>query len=297
MSNLEKICLQLCETGVDAKYKIGLYGGYPESLNEFERSYIFMMKIDDEKKLVIFKKSSAFELFTGETQQMGDEVAIVCDLSHVNAIVLREIFPYTKPRSVLGHTRSIGLGDRIGLASAGHIRLMKKYDIKPILAQQSIRELNLTGRRYEGVLDDVSWAVYQEGYKGGFGADGDHLKTPEEVLMALGCHFTMITLDCSEYIDNSISDMTDQNVEEAYMKSDNSLLEAKYLEKEFILEDGSKIYFEAMDFERINLTYSRAIRFATKIYNDLIKNHSTKVDFEVSIDETLTPTSPQAHFF
>ncbi|MCL2081597.1 MAG: tagaturonate epimerase family protein, partial [Oscillospiraceae bacterium] len=44
------------------------------------------------------------------------------------------------------------------------------------------------------------WAVFQEGWRKGYGADGDHLKTPEEVQMALDCGFTMITLDCSEHI-------------------------------------------------------------------------------------------------
>jgi len=40
--------------------------------------------------------------------------------------------------------------------------------------------LNLTGRTYRDVLNAASWAVFQEGYTRGFGADGDHLKTPEE---------------------------------------------------------------------------------------------------------------------
>jgi hypothetical protein len=50
-------------------------------------------------------------------------------------------------------------------------------DVFPILAQQSMRELNLTGRTYDDVLSAAVWAVFQEGYKKGYGADGDHLKT------------------------------------------------------------------------------------------------------------------------
>ena len=70
----------------------------------------------------------------------------------------------------------------------------------PVLAQQSIRELNLTERSYEEVLDCATFSVFKAGYKGGFGADGDHLKKPEEIEYALRCGYSMITLDCSEHI-------------------------------------------------------------------------------------------------
>ncbi len=70
----------------------------------------------------------------------------VCPLNVENSKVLRSIFAFTNPSSASGHDISMGLGDRLGLASAGHIRLIKDKNIFPILAQQSIRELNLTLR-------------------------------------------------------------------------------------------------------------------------------------------------------
>ena len=62
---------------------------------------------------------------------------------------------------------SLGLGDRLGLASPGHLHCLPGTKIRPVLAQQSIRELVLTGRTYEEVLDAASWAVFQEGYHTG----------------------------------------------------------------------------------------------------------------------------------
>ena len=100
-----------------------------------------------------------------------------------------------------GKKVTIGLGDRLGLASPGHIRTVTDLDVFPVLAQQSIRELNLTGRTYDDVISAAAWAVFQQGYKKGYGADGDHLKTAEEVKMALDIGMTMITLDCSDHID------------------------------------------------------------------------------------------------
>ena len=270
---------------------------YPGSLNEYKGSNVFMVRDDAGRKLVIQGKGPVYEAFSGRETEYEGKAAKICELSHENCVTLRRIFPYTAPVAVLEHDRSIGLGDRLGLATPGHIRLVKKYGIMPVLAQQSIRELNLTGRTYGDVLDDVSWAVYQEGYRGGFGADGDHLKKHEEVEMALECGFTMITLDCSEHIDNSITNLPDTEVDRLYKSIDATLYEKKYLNREFALENGIIVKFEHLELKRIVLTYGKAVSFAEDIYRKHINKCEGQVNFEISIDETLTPTSPQAHFF
>lgn len=297
MIKWKEACVKIKESGLNVGNEIGSYGVYPNSLQEVNGSFVYLVKEGLMKKLVIQGKSPLFESFSGEVEEIEGESVKVCDLTHENCVALREVFPFTAPISVLKFPKSIGLGDRLGLASPGHIRLIKEYDMKPILAQQSIRELNLTGRNYKEVLDDASWAVFQEGYKGGFGADGDHLKTAEEVKGALECGYTMITLDCSEHIDNKVDQMSDEEVDKAYDNFKQESVESKYLGKEFNLGNDITVSFDSDDFKRIVLTYSKAIDFASKIYHQIIKDYSREVDFEISIDETLTPTSPQAHFF
>ncbi len=110
----------------------------------------------------------------------------------------------------------MGVGDRLGIAGPGHIRVFQEYDVYPVFAQQSIRELNLTQRTYKDVLDSTTFSVFREGYTKGFGADGDHLKKPEEVKMALDLGFTMITLDCSEHMHNEAERMKLTDVKEAH---------------------------------------------------------------------------------
>src|SRR5699024_748123 len=142
-------------------------------------------------------------------------------------------------------------------------------------------------------------SVFQEGYKNGFGADGDHLKTVEEVQMALDLGYTMITLDCSDYIDNSINDLTEAQISGQYEKLDKSIrskLEERYLSKSFTINDKENINFEDMEFKKIILIYLQTIQFTTQIYNDLIKPLDRKIDFELSIDETTFSTSINAHF-
>src|SRR5687768_313322 len=59
--------------------------------------------------------------------------------------------------SVLGLQASFGFGDRIGLATPGHVEAMRRAGrgIAPIFAQQSIREMGRTNRTPEQVMGDA----------------------------------------------------------------------------------------------------------------------------------------------
>ncbi len=307
MGRWQDFCLKHLNAGVSDISLIrkmagsfGEYGIYADSINECKGSILFIIKENAEKKLVVFREGNTYNEFDGEEYLIGDFKAKLCPLIHQNCLLIRREFPYTAPTAVLKFQKTIGLGDRLGLATPGHIRLIKHYDVKPVFAQQSIRELNLTGRTYENVLDGVSWAVFQEDYKGGFGADGDHLKKPEEILMALNCGFTMITLDCSEHINDRVSELSEEEAEKLYLnscKNENMELESKYAGKKFPLKNGSIIEFRPNDLKEIILTYYKAVSYAISIFNEYIKNYQREVDFEISIDETMTSTSPESHFF
>ena len=268
---------------------------YIESAHEYNRGKIYIDIRENKKVLVIAAADD--DVFEGVPGSDGK----VCPLNHHNAKALRRIFPFTAPVPVLGNQKTIGLGDRLGMAAGGHIKLLKDYpDFKPVLAQQSMRELNLTGRTYENVLDDVTFAVFCEDYRGGFGADGDHLKTAGDIKYALDCGYTMITLDCSEHIDNSVINLADNEVAEKYANSpETSLkeLEEKYKGKTFTIDGGVSFTFDEITFKRIVLTYQKAIRFAAQIYHEFFAGGKSRADFELSIDETLTPTTPLQHFF
>ena len=261
------------------------YGVYLHSVREDA----FMADLGDRDVLV----AKANLDFQGERFSAGGCDWVLAELSHENAVILREKFPFTAPVSVLRQPRTLGLGDRLGLASPGHLQALQGYDALPVLAQQSIRELTLTGRSFPEVLDCACWAVFREGYTGGFGADGDHLKTFEEVQYAIDCGYTMITLDCSEHIRNDAAAMSDEEVARAYRP--DPAREAKYLGKSFSVEDCN-ISFPAEEFKRMCLIYNDAIDFAAQVYERFFRDRDD-LDFEVSIDETATTTAPAQHFY
>jgi hypothetical protein len=181
------------------------------------------------------------------------------------------------------------VGDRLGIATPGHIKVFENRDVYPIFAQQSIRELNLTNRTYEDVLDAASFAVFRENFTRGFGADGDHLKTVKDVEYALSLGFSMITLDCSDHIRNDVTDENAPPVPRAYAD--------KYLNKSFDIGEGITLSFDERELKKIAAIYGEALGFAVDMYNRFLKNGKYEADFEISIDETAAITTPLQHFF
>lgn len=217
----------------------------------------------------------------------------ILELNHESAMFLRKNFPFTAPSPVLRLKRTIGTGDRLGVAGDGHISCVKTTEYAPVLAQQSIRELNLTGRSYEDVLDAATFAVFKNGYKKPWGADGDHLKKPEEIEYAISCGYTMVTLDCSEYIKTGIDTLSDEQLNEIYT-ADNER-EALYIGHSFEIAPGTVIEFNERIYKECVVVYGTAIDFIEDMYALYIQNGMR--DFEISIDETTSPTTPAQHFF
>jgi len=267
------------------------FAPYTDSVNQYKDKTVFMTRTDAGDRLVIVDGSLGFE---GQGLKCEGKDCLIAELTHENAQTMRRLFPFTQPRPGLEKGCSMGVGDRLGVATAGHLRVFKQYPhVFPVLAQQSIRELNLTERSYEDVLDCASFAVFKADYKSGFGADGDHLKKPEEVEYALKCGFSMITLDSSEHIRGDVNGMNPQEVAATYAA--DQALENLYLDKDFEIAPGVSLRFGRDAFRRAVLIYSDAIHFIGDIYTHYIAGRA--IDFEISIDETMTPTTPLEHYF
>ena len=287
---MKKLCDFIRE--LPATDKAAAFGVYPDSVNAIGADYVFMVNGGEDDFLVA--TGAAAVKFEGETVTCENCTYVVAPKTHKNADALREMFAFTAPQPVLKKTRTFGVGDRLGIATPGHLRVFKEYDAYPILAQQSIRELNLTERTYEDVLDAASYYVFRDGYKDGFGADGDHLKKAEEIEYALSLGFSMITLDCSEHIRGGVEKLSPAELAAECKLSDE--LVARYIGKDIEIE-GEKLVFDEDELRRCVLIYGEAIEFAAGIFKKYFKEGGAKADFEVSIDETATPTSPLQHYF
>ncbi|MCL2266955.1 MAG: tagaturonate epimerase family protein [Treponema sp.] len=264
---------------------------YEKSSNYIDKNMVFMAN-DNGKTVILIDTQENTRNSLGFTAELigddGKRQLYKAQLTHENACVLQKLFPWTAPVRGLRKKASFGLGDRLGIATPGHIDLFSNNDVFPVFAQQSIRELNLTNRTYEDVLDAASFAVFREGYKKGFGADGDHLKTAKDVEYALSLGFTMITLDCSEHIKNDVTSANAAPVSNHYKE--------KYLGKKFEIE-GNTLVFSEDELKQCAAIYADAVSFACEIYKNFFASGKYGADLEISIDETVSVTTPLQHFF
>ncbi len=269
---------------------------YPLSYCKIADIELQMVAINNIKNIAIYGKGLSFDAFEGNTVAEGFKL---CPLIHTNRLALNKLLDYTCPQAFGKNISTFGAGDRLGLASPGHIRSISRSLAKPILAQQSKRELELTGRTYEDVLDSVSFAVFQEGYKDGFGADGDHLKEEAHIIDALNCGYTMITLDCSEKIGKGVEKLSSAEMENRYISIPADIrkrLEDKYLARTFNI-NGVQIKYTKLELIKNVLIYYEAICFIIFIYKKYLSPLKREKDFEISIDETESTTSEYGHLF
>jgi hypothetical protein len=288
-------------------FPIDLKKIYPKSFLSRKGLTYGLIRTAEGKKLAVLGDNGPVlaDPFQGKPY-LGTSTLKICDLSPQNAIFLMELFPFTKPVPLREHKITIGTGDRLGVANPGHIRAVQKYRVRPVLAQQSVRENTQTGRSFEEVVSDAAWAVFQENYQDGYGADGDHLKSLPEIKNALDAAVSMITLDLSEELNPEASDcpkhQLDRRFKEEIDKGDAEVLLHLFLDKEFRFKGQHgefSIRFDEESAKRNILLFHKAIDFTEEAYQFIFSRFGNRrlVDFEISVDETPFPTTPENHLF
>jgi hypothetical protein len=243
--------------------------------------------------------------FTGDRIDRAGWVCALCPLDHGNAVALRAVLPWLAPKP-LGLSTSAGCGDRMGLATPGHVRAARAVPgIAMIFAQQSIREMTRTARTPENVMDDATWGIFQEGWQAGVGADADHLKTPADIDRCAAAGFTFYTIDPGEHVDSAADSDDEATLRRKYAALPWNVLEADpagrlaaYTGTRFEAEDRTWTLDEAT-VVRAAVKYGGAVAHTARMYRHLTSCFSDPAAFEleVSVDETETPTTHAEHIF
>lgn len=278
---------------------------YEESVIEDEGVLFFLIRDQLESFLIILsdKRENIDFSFEGELNQFGKYCYLKCAKNQHNAELLRSRFPFTKA-VLIGKNNSYGLGDRLGNAGVAHMKSIRKTSFRPVLAQQSIRELQRTNRTAQEVMDAATWAVFQVGYRDGFGADGDHLKTEADIDLMVNAGYTMFTIDPSEFVVNNVKDMSRDELQKSYSELPWELLSTtseaileKYSEQDFQLKYGKIDKVSERMVMSSMIKYGRVITHTKKL-SDYLKNRypNHPAELELSVDETDEPTTPFEHF-
>jgi tagaturonate epimerase len=248
---------------------------------------------------------SRLEAFEGEASSYRGQVLLLGPTSSANLDALRDFLPWLSPRT-LGLRTSAGMGDRLGLATPGHVRAVRAAGggLAPIFAQQSIREMERTGRGPRQVMDDATWGVFAEGWQGGYGADADHLKTFADVDACVAAGYTFYTVDPGEYVDDAAEVANPYALRAALgrlpweeLEDSAEDLKTRYLGGPFSIE-GHEIRFDEPTLSRASVKYGRAVLHVANTYRHLIDVSGDKEwELEISVDETGSPMTHAQHVY
>lgn len=206
-----------------------------------------------------------------------------------------------RPQS-LGLAPTFGFGDRLGLATPGHLDAWRARGgpILPIFAQQSIREMERTGRKPSGVMKDAADALLANTYTGQWGADADHLKTEEDVNATAGAGFVFFTIDPSDHVDDQAGDYDEPTLRRKFNEILREIEWAEsYRGRTIKIDDGPAIEFDAVTVMRAAIKYGRAIAHAIKLAEHIDRvmvKREREYEIEMSVDETRQPTTPAEHY-
>ena len=239
----------------------------------------------------------------GEATEANGGRLLIGPADRDNALALRTLIPWLRPRLV-GLGTSFGTGDRLGLATPGHVAAFRANEgIAPVLAQQSARELGRTGRSFRDVLDGATFGALASGWREGYGADADHLKTLADVDAGIAAGFTMFTADPIDLVPHLPADAPESAIERALsavpwpaLEDDLASFEARYPER---LElDSGPLELPRGALRAAAARFGAAVVQIATMYRHLAAaRESGSFEFEIAVDEVVHRTTPVDHVY
>lgn len=275
---------------------------YNNSFHRYGEKIFFICKNSDRKflgeieyKKDFFLRKSLDKILEFEFENKIAYIGLFDTLKE-NAKNIITLFPYLKPKKI-NKKSSFGFGDRIGITSGIHSKFAGSYDIFPVFAQQSVREIIKTSKKIEDILHDAVLGVFQSGFKNYWGADADHVRDKKWLKLMIDnsyLAYSMFTIDTIDYInlkpENSDNDLkNDIDFKERLVKAKKYIgKKIKFLDWEFIYEEDKLL--------EIVRKYYKCLDHLKNCFS-LIKEKIDEFDFEPTFDETDIVTSPEEHFF
>jgi tagaturonate epimerase len=254
------------------------------------------------KRLVgVADDESAFRGLAGSAEKVDGKVRFVAETTPDNALALRSALPWLRPSRFGLHT-SAGFGDRLGLATPGHVRALKAVGaaINPVFAQQSIREMGRCHRTPRDVLDDATWGAFQAGWTKPVGGDADHLEQLDDIDATVAAGFVFYTLDPkaevdpeAEHADPGAIQQKVEALDWARLESDLATFTKTYAGHRMDLEHEA-VQLDEESVLRAMAKYGPSLAHAMAMYRRLM-DKGIDCEVEFAVDETDYPTTPAEH--
>lgn len=246
-------------------------------------------------------EAAALSSFEGKAAEGDGRQILEGPLSAANAAALRAAFPNLRPALISKSLTSVGTGDRLGLATPGHVAAFQQVggNVMPVFAQQSIREMDRLGRNAQSVMDAATFGQVAGGWDGPAGADCDHIKTTEGIDRGLAAGFTMFTLDPGDHVVDVAQGFTQQQIDElpwGQLEDDVEALKQRYVGKTLDLA-GQQVQISEEEILAAAVKYGGAVADSLRLYRHLKDNATYETEVEFAVDETAFVTSFVEHYY
>jgi hypothetical protein len=238
--------------------------------------------------------------FEGHVTTSDEEATLVGPLSERNADAVRKHARWLTPQP-LGLRTSVGVGDRLGLATPGHVRAFQRFEnsVAPVFAQQSIREMTRTGRTPRQVIDDATFGCVEAGWRYAVGADADHVQDVAPLERCLSAGFTLFSIDPGRHVvelkGRSPSATDVAAVPWEALEDDRGSMIKRYGTS---LDLGDTVVpVEEQALVAAAVKYGRAVVHASGISRYLHSRATRPIEVEVCVDETAEVTTPLEHAY
>jgi hypothetical protein len=153
-------------------------------------------------------------------------------------------------------------------------------------------------------MDDATWGVFQEGWREGFGADADHLKTTADIDVCAAAGYTFYTIDPGEYVDNSANTAATVDLAQKVEALPWQVLDSSPVDLNVRLADKPvdlgkfSLTISRQELLRAAAKYGRAVAHTVSMYRHLVEVMGDRpFELEMSVDETETITSLAEHVY
>ena len=198
----------------------------------------------------LLASAASLAQFQGEASEHDGKSLLVGEPNAHNVAQLRTLFPWLRPIP-LGLSTSAGME----IASAWRRRdtcgrtCRRRQGAAYLPAAVDPRDGTYQPFTAEGHGRRDMGRLY-EGWRDGFGADADHLKTPADIDRCVAAGYTFFTIDPGEYVNNAAQELPAGELQTAFdalpwtaLEDDAASLRSRYLGSNIDLE-GQTISFD-----------------------------------------------------
>ncbi len=280
-------------------------GALEESLTEVDGGAVGVRAADRGWQVLAWAPIGALSPngIAGRPTELRGGTLVAGDPDHGNAAALRGLIPWLRPR-LIGEATSAGVGDRLGIATPGHVAAFRANPgVVPVLAQQSARELVRTGRSFRDVVDAATFGALAAGWREGFGADADHLKSIGDIDAGIDAGCRMFTADPIELVPDLPADAPERAISAAFgaipwadLEDDATSFAARYPGR-LDLESGP-LELPAAGLRAAAARFGAAVVQVAAMYRHLAAVlDAGSFEFEVAVDEIEFRTTPVDHVY